>query len=247
LEEMARRLFEEWFVAFRFPGHDTTPLQDTPHGPLPQGWRWATLGDMLETLEAGTRPKGGIKDGEGEVPSIGAENVNGLGQYDYGKEKLVPSGFFAAMRRGVVRHGDVLLYKDGAHIGRLGMIGQGFPHAECAVNEHVFVLRPKPPVGHQYLYFWLAQSKMQQKIRGLNANAAQPGLNQPAVRSLPLLLPDAKLLGAFADQVATMLDLLFTLAKANRRLGLSRDLLLPRLISGELTVADAERTLETAA
>lgn len=247
LEEMARRLFEEWFVHFRFPGHESVRILDAPDGPLPEGWNWVRLGEVLAVLESGFRPKGGIKDGEGDVPSIGAENVNGLGVYDYSKEKFIPRDFFDGMKRGKVKHGDVLLYKDGAHIGRLALAYDGFPHSECAVNEHVFLLRVKEPLKQEYLYFWLAKSDLQHKIRGLNANAAQPGLNKPAVSSLPILLPEPALLKSFYDQVRPTLSMLFALAKANRRLALARDLLLPRLISGELSVAAAERELESAA
>jgi restriction endonuclease S subunit len=166
LEEMARRLFEEWFVRFRFPGHNDSAMVDTPEGPIPQGWSIAQLSEVLATLEAGSRPKGGIKDGDGDVPSIGAENINGLGHYDFGKERLIPRPFFSAMRRGVVQNGDVLLYKDGAHIGRKAMFRDGYPYVECAVNEHVFILRPRLPVTPHYLYFWLDQPQITAKIKG---------------------------------------------------------------------------------
>lgn len=247
LEEMARRLFEEWFVHFRFPGHENQAMVETPDGPLPKGWVVTQLGDVLNALEAGARPKGGIKDGEGEVPSIGAENINGLGNYDFVKEKLIPREFFSTMRRGHIQGGEVLLYKDGAHIGRISMFKDGYPYAECAINEHVFLLRPQSPITSAYLYFWLEQSWINAKIRGLNSNAAQPGINQPGVKSLPILRPAAPIAVRYAELVEPMLVLLFRVAIANRRLALSRDLLLPRLISGELSVATAERELEAVA
>lgn len=216
LEEMARRLFEEWFVRFRFPGHEGHAMIETPEGKIPEGWPVVRLSQALATLEAGSRPKGGIKDGIGDVPSIGAENINGLGKYDFGKERLVPRSFFSQMRRGVVRSGDVLLYKDGAHIGRKAMFRDGFPHAECSVNEHVFILRPVLPFTPAFLYFWLDQSVMTSKIKGLNSNAAQPGLNQPGISSLYILQPPAPLLARYSEIVEPILALLFGAAKSNR-------------------------------
>src|SRR5262249_4969314 len=79
IEEMAQRLFEEWFVRFRFPGRERHSIVESTSGaPLPDGWSIVRLRDVLSALETGSRPKGGIKTGAGEVPSIGAENVDGL-------------------------------------------------------------------------------------------------------------------------------------------------------------------------
>jgi type I restriction enzyme S subunit len=56
LEEMARGLFEEWFVRFRFPGHENVEIVETPDGPLPDGWRAGTLGDLVENRRDTTGP-----------------------------------------------------------------------------------------------------------------------------------------------------------------------------------------------
>ena len=78
LEEAAQRLYKEWFVDLRFPGHENTELLND----LPIGWKKIRLGDLDCKLEAGTRPKGGVGDITVGVPSIGAENVIGLGKYN---------------------------------------------------------------------------------------------------------------------------------------------------------------------
>lgn len=239
LEEMVYRIFEDWFVRFRFPGHDNS-------GAKPNDWIPNALGEVLETLESGSRPKGGVGS-DGDIPSIGAENVIGLGRYDYQKEKRISRAFFSTMRRGHVRHGDVMLYKDGAYIGRLSLAWNGFPHHECVVNEHVFLLRPKLTVPAQFLYFWLDQAELQAKIRGLNANAAQPGINQSGVRGLPITLPPPSLLKRFQVVTGPIMDLLFNLARQNPKLRAARDLLLPKLISGEIDLAHGERGLQSTA
>jgi len=116
------------------------------------------------------------------------------------------------------------------------MFRDGFPHAVCAVNEHVFILRTNGKCSQNYLYFWLDQPYMTQKIRSLNANAAQPGINQPGVKGLPILLPDEMTLATFEGLVEPLLTQLFNLAKKNNTLRRTRDLLLPKLISGEVDV-----------
>ena len=79
LEAMARTLYREWFVHFRFPGHEKLPRGASSLGDIPQGWKMATLGTQLAALESGKRPKGGIREESNGVPSIGAENINGIG------------------------------------------------------------------------------------------------------------------------------------------------------------------------
>src|SRR5690606_33432175 len=117
LDEMARSLYREWFVHFRYPGHKTVPLVDSPMGRIPEGREVLSLRGLVD-IETGRRPKGGAVGPEDGVPSVGAENVTGIGWHDFSAEKFVPRSFFEAMRQGVVRDRDVALYKDGAYIGR---------------------------------------------------------------------------------------------------------------------------------
>ena len=231
LEEAARLLYREWFVHFRFPGHEHVKVVDG----LPEGWERVKMEQILITLESGGRPRGGALEGDG-IPSIGAENVIALGQYDYSKEKYVPEDYFARMRHGVIQSRDVLLYKDGAHIGRSSMFGDSFPHSQCAVNEHVFILRTGAKVGQSHLYFWLSQPETRQSIVNLNANTAQPGISQAKLKSLWFILPPEPLSNLFNESAEAQVARIFRLALMNQKLAQARDLLLPRLMSGEITV-----------
>jgi type I restriction enzyme S subunit len=140
------------------------------------------------------------------------------------------------MTRGVVRDRDVLLYKDGANIGRASFVGEGYPHDRCAVNEHVFILRSNPFVGQSFLYFWMVRDENRQAIANLNANTAQPGISQEKLKSLRFLLPLEPLTRAFNDAVEAQVKQIFALALMNRKLSAARDLLLPRLMAGEIAV-----------
>jgi type I restriction enzyme S subunit len=240
LEEMARLIYQEWFVKLRFPGHEKARMVDSELGDVPEGWEMVNMGAVLSTLESGSRPRGGIDPDERGVPSIGAENILGLGQYDYGKEKYVTREFFEGMRRGQVQSGDVLLYKDGAKIGRKSMFRNGFPHTICSINEHVFILRTNTRCTQNYLFFWLALREVTKQIVNLNTNAAQPGINQKGVKGLPIVLPPVDALEHFDNLIDPLLQKLFNLVKRNRILRQTRDLLLPKLISGEIDVGDLD-------
>jgi type I restriction enzyme, S subunit len=247
LETMSRSLYREWFVNFRFPGHQKIPHVASPPGDVPKGWQATTLGTQLSALESGKRPKGGIRDVEGGVPSIGAENINGIGRYDFASEKFVSREFFQKMRKGVVRDRDVAIYKDGAYIGKSSYFRDGFPHTECCVNEHVFLLRADGVrLKQNALYLWLQEPDTVQAIRATNANAAQPGINQQSVGGLELVVPDEKTAAHFDRFAEPLLAEIINLAKRIQNLRRTRDLLLPRLLSGQLPFAsEIENVPET--
>jgi len=263
LEAMARALFKSWFVDFdpvhaKAEGRDPglpEPIADlfparlvaSELGEIPEGWQRGKLGDLLAELVSGARPKGGAVD-EG-VPSIGAENVMALGKYDFSKEKFIPANFFEQLktRRAALKPGDVLLYKDGAQIGRKTYFDCGFPHQECAINEHVFILRTKQPRQQRYMFFWLDQDWVTQEIISLNSNSAQPGINQSGVRGLPILVPPPPIITAFDAIAEPFMHQLFANCMQSRTLAAIRDALLPKLISGELQVAEAKRIVPEAA
>jgi len=191
LEAIAQAIFKEWFVDFNFP-NATGEMVESEMGMIPEGWRVGRLGDLLSSIETGARPKGGVGYLSEGIPSIGAENIIGLGVYDYSKKKFISIKFFTKMNKGIIKSGDVLLYKDGASLGRKSIFMDEFPHKICAVNEHVFIIRTNNQLNQIYLYFWLDQSFMTEKIKNLNANSAQPGINRPGVSSLPILIPNKK-------------------------------------------------------
>ena len=234
LEEMAQAIFKSWFVDFE--PFKNGEFEESELGLIPKGWRVGKLDDVLSEIETGNRPKGGVAGVESGIPSIGAENVLGLGKYDYSKEKYVSEEFYNSMKKGKLKDWDVLLYKDGAQLGRKTMFALGFPHKKCCVNSHVFILRSNSRMNQCYLYFWLDQDYMTQKIIGLNANSAQPGINQPAVKGLPILIPPIDVLERFDDLVVPIIKNLFSNCLENNILVSIRDTLLPKLMSGEIRV-----------
>jgi len=223
LEAMARALYREWFV------------RPSQAGKLPKDWEIARLGDHLSALDTGKRPKGGATGSDGGVPSIGAENVNGIGNHDYTAEKFVPRDYFDQMRKGVVQDRDVALYKDGAYIGRSSYFRDGFPHAECCVNEHVFLLRSNGVrLTQNALYLWIREPDTVHAMRATNSNAAQPGLNQQSMNGLGIVVPTPEFAKRLDETVEPVLAQIINLAKRNQNLRRTRDLLLPRLLSGQV-------------
>ncbi|MEY3369750.1 MAG: hypothetical protein RLZZ361_420, partial [Cyanobacteriota bacterium] len=216
LEEMGKALFKRWFVDFEFPDENGKPYKssggkmvDSELGEIPEGWKVDLLGNLINRLESGKRPKGGVDSSlKVGIPSIGAENINGLGFYDYSKTKFVDRDFYDKSLKGRVHDYDTLLYKDGASLGRKTLFGKGFPFSEFMVNEHVFILTGSEEISSFFLYFWLDQPTVTQDIINLNANSAQPGLNMESVKSLNILKPYQVVVNQFNQFAKPIIDLI---------------------------------------
>lgn len=199
-----------------------------------------TLADIVDVVESGSRPKGGaINKG---IPSIGAENIEKFGVYDYSKEKFIDEIFYEKMKHGKVATGDVLLYKDGAYTGKVSLALDGYPHRICAVNEHVFIIRGKSDVTSQFfLYFCLSDEKNKNYLHTLaSSKAAQPGLNQSELLGLPIFIPASAVVKNFTLSVAPMMHKIASNAIENNKLSALRDTLLPKLMSGEIDVSNVD-------
>ena len=232
LEQLMKCIFDDWFVNFNYS--EKVIFKSSELGEIPSNWDVKKLGDVLITLESGKRPKGGISDIDDGIPSIGAENILGLGKFDYSKNKLISHDFFNQMKKGIIQDKDVLLYKDGAQLGRKSLFMNGFPFDVCCINEHVFRLQSNGEVSQFYLYLWLDQPIMTNEIINLNSNSAQPGINQTDVKSLPILVPDIEIMDKFENIISPMMNQIFDNALEINKLSLLRDTLLPKLMSGEI-------------
>jgi len=244
LELIGETLFRKWFTDFEFPNEKGKPYKssggemvDSELGEIPKGWKVVKLKEVLKSIESGRRPKGGIDSNLKEgIPSIGAENIKCLGYYDYSSTKYISREFFEQMKQGIVQNEDVLLYKDGAQLGRKTMFGKDFPFKVCCVNEHVFILRANEKLNQFFLYFWLDRYQVTENIKNLNANSAQPGINKESVRTLNILVPKKDILNNFNKFVKNIIEKLFLNCLESQMLSQIRDQLLPKLMSGKIRV-----------
>lgn len=204
LEEMARRLYEEWFVQFRFPGHEGVGLKESELGLIPEGWELLRLGDCME-LAYGKALKAQDRV-PGDYPVYGSSGVVGT-------------------------HCESLVEGPGIVVGRKGNVGSVFwSDVSFFPIDTTYYVRSEVPFS--YVYFNL------QRQRFLNNDAAVPGLNREQAYALPFLLPDQDVLSRFSSEWETIYGLLRRLERINVNLRAQRDLLLPKLISGEIDVSD---------
>jgi type I restriction enzyme S subunit len=202
LEEMAQMIYREWFVNFRFPGHEKVKMVESEMGPIPKGWSAKTLGDVLQ-LEYGKALKADDRTG-GSVAVYGSSGVVG-----YHNQKLVEG--------------------PGIIVGRKGNVGSVFfCESDFWVIDTAYYVCTSVPL--HFVYFNLQTQNF------LNNDAAVPGLNRNQALSLPVALPDPRNLEKFGRLVEPMFKLKYCLERRNANLRQTRDLLLPKLISGEVSV-----------
>ncbi len=217
LEEMARGLFEEWFVRFRFPGHEEVAILDTPDGPLPEGWTRDSLESFLILQRGFDLPKG--RRVNGDIPVFSASGLHG-------------------------GHNEHRVSGPGIVTGRSGTIGQVHLIMEnfWPLNTTLYV-REFKRAGPAYAMLLLQHMDLSKYSGG----AAVPTLNRNHIHNISLPAAPQALIDKFESFAFTNFKSIRTMQKQNDHLAASRDLLLPRLISGQLSLTQAERELEEAA
>lgn len=143
----------------------------------------------IKTIESGLRPVGGVNTEDGEIPSLGGENIVQTGGIKYDTIKLITKEFYANLNRGKLQEGDVLINKDGANTGKVGIY---FPlkFDEAAINEHLFLLRGfSEKVDQFYLYYILLSEEGQKQIFNRITGSAQPGLNANFIKKFKFTPP----------------------------------------------------------
>ncbi|CDC54831.1 restriction modification system DNA specificity domain protein [Phocaeicola coprophilus CAG:333] len=244
LEQQAQALFKSWFVDFE-PFKDGK-FVDSELGMIPERFNIKYIGDIPHTIESGRRPKGGATD-KG-VPSIGAENIKGLGVYDYSKTKYIPKEFALTTNRGKINGYELLIYKDGGKPGyfipNYTIFGDGFPFENMFINEHVFKLDLLNKEYNIFAYFYMQTPFIMNQLNSIGGKAAIPGINTKDVESLPIFSYENNKIKEFGNIVLPMIKRILKNCRENSRLAQLRDTLLLKLMSGELKLSEIETKLD---
>jgi type I restriction enzyme S subunit len=221
LEEATRLLYREWFVRLRFPGHEHTRIT---HG-VPEGWERKTL---AQVAEVNRESLGSSVDGEIEyvdIASVTPGQINETATYDL---RDAPS-----RARRVVRHGDIIWSCVRPNRRSHAVIWQ--PPSNLIVSTGFAVLSPHS-VPTTFLYFATTTDTFVGYLENHAKGAAYPAVVAGDFERSDLLVPSRSLLDSFNDFVEPTLTQSHSLQVHNRNLRAARDLLLPRLMSGEIQV-----------
>lgn len=228
LEEMARRIYEEWFVRFRFPGHEQVKMVESELGLIPEGWQVTNLDAVSGYINRGLTPK---YDDLADGIVINQKCIRGQKlSYELVRRQSKP---IPSDKR--VRYGDVLVNSTG--VGTLGRVAQVLDERpNCTVDTHVTIVRPgKQVTTHFYGLSLLAREEYFEQ-QGVGATG-QTELGRGRIAETAFILPPLVVQEQFDELVAPMRQMTVTLTAKNANLRATRDLLLPKLISGELDVS----------
>ena len=216
LEDMAQTLYQEWFVHFRFPGHENVPMVKSPLGPIPQGWKIKNFGEVSINFDRQRKPLSGQVRStmQGEYPYYGAAKI-----LDHINDYLFDGRY-------------LLIGEDGSVVTEDGKPVLQLVTGKFWVNNHTHVVQGKSPISTNFLYLFMSNIS----ISGYVTGTAQPKINQQNLNRIPIISPPQSLLEKFNQMIEPSFDNIVALNLKNANLRQTRDLLLRKLISGEIDV-----------
>jgi type I restriction enzyme S subunit len=219
LEEMARSLYREWFVNFRYPGHESVPLFPSALGELPQGWEVKKLHEMC-LLTMGQSPKSDFYNTSGE----GIEFHQGV--TDFG-DRFPSSRLFCTAPGRTAEIGDIL-FSVRAPVGKMNL-----------ANKRIVLGRGLSSIRHKRGYQEVLWEQLRNKFTQLDMmgnGAIFASVTKDDMQGIDLISPPADLVESATRQLKPLHLVIETLSKSIQNLRQTRDLLLPRLMSGQLEV-----------
>jgi type I restriction enzyme, S subunit len=226
LEQMAQSLYREWFVHFRFPGHESADFADSSLGQIPKGWEVKKLETLYRTSSGGTPSRKNLEYyEEGTIDWVKTGELKDC--FILSSEEKITAQALSKSSAKLFPANTVLIALYGATIGQLGILSR-----EAATNQACCaILEVEQPFGRAFAYLTLLLRR--DDIIGLRLGAAQQNISQAVLRDFEVICPPATLLEAFNQRAEPMFDLLLNLQSRNQTLRRTRDLLLPKLLSGD--------------
>lgn len=225
LEQMAENLYKEWFVRFRFPGYETAEFK----GGVPKGWKIKRIGEICDTIGGGTPSTTNSDFWGGTIKWVTPTDITSnksLPLIDV-KEKITELGLKKSSAKMLPPH--TILMTSRASIGFFGICEE-----EVCTNQGFISIIP----GEDNLRMYMLHNLMMRKDEIVaNANGSTfLEISKGRFRKMHMLIPTHELLCSFQKQAQKCFDTVLVLEKQIRLLTTQRDLLLPRLMSGKLSI-----------
>jgi type I restriction enzyme S subunit len=223
LEEMARRLYRAWFVHFRFPGHEGCRLVDSPLGEIPEGWEVLVLGDIAEEMRRNVI-KGKLDEPR---PYVGLEHIPRCSlaldawdtTTDLGSNKL-------EFKKGEVLFGKIRPYFHKVSVAPFDGL--------CSADT--IVVRARSPEYYAFVVAYISSDEFVAHATASSNGSKMPRANWGILKARRVVIPKGKLAVKFSALVADIIVQQQALVFQIQNLRRTRDLLLPRLLSGQIDV-----------
>lgn len=225
LEQMAENLYKEWFVSFRFPGHETAEFENG----IPKGWNRDKIHTYYNTCSGGTPNRGNEEYFEnGVYPWVKTGEIKDCVIID--TEEYITQEAVKKSSAKILPSKSLAMAMYGVNIGLLAYLDAGF-----TCNQACCVFVDKRNFSSiNYLYQYL--KSIREYLLSISFGAAQQNISQEIIRKIKIIMPSNEIITAFEKQIDNIYSEIRILLVKNKNLTVQRDSLLPRLMSGKLEV-----------
>ncbi len=238
LEQLAQQIYKEWFVRMRFPGWETTPFH---HG-IPEGWEIQEIKNFDIQIIDGDRGKNYPSKSEfsetGSCLFLNTGNIQD-DKFVFNQCEFISEEKDHQLRKGKLQRGDCVLTTRGT-VGNLAYFHHGISIDNIRINSGMIILRCRSGINPQFLYQLLKSQTMKEQYMLYSSGSAQPQLPIRDFNRIKSILPPKIIQEKFSNLMEPIFEQIGTLSAMNEIAILTRNLLLPRLISGKLTIKQAE-------
>lgn len=220
LEQAARHIYKEWFVRLRFPGHERTRVVDG----VPKGWEKKTLADICDDIRDSIEP-GQV---ESDTPYVGLEHIpkKSITLSEWGQADDVTSSKFRFVE------GDILFGKIRPYFHKVG-----FTLTNGITSIDTIVIRANDEKFYAYLLMLVSSDEfVAVASKTMREGSKMPRADWNFMKQYAVLIPPAPILSEFDKIIDDIVKQLKTLALQSKKLQQARDILLPRLMSGDISV-----------
>ena len=225
LEQMAENLYKEWFVRFRFPGHENAEFENG----LPKGWGMERIGNVCETIGGGTPSTSKTEYWNGGIKWVTPSDITSKNSLPLLKVEvsITEEGLKNSSAKLLPPY--TILMTSRASIGFFGVA----PFEVCT-NQGFISIIPQNDNLRMYMLYML-KSRKDEIIANANGSTFLE-ISKGRFRKMKMVVPSNIILDLFENKTRTIFDETLKLEQQNTTLARQRDLLLPRLMSGKLEV-----------
>lgn len=260
LEGIARAVFTSWFVDFdpvrRAAAGQPTGLPadlaalfpkrlvDSPIGEVPEGWEVKAISEVSLRVTKGDTPRAealqAAPAGDRLIPMLRVNAITENGEVSLDQAVPIPESIHLGKSRRSILEANDILYTNAGTIGRVALVQKDFLPANT--NQAMAIIRPNPAcVPPAYLYMVLRHPRFQAVLHYDIVHAVQANLALGKISAARAVFPPFAVMARLSEPITTTLERVFLNRRESRTLAALRDALLPKLISGELRIADAEK------
>jgi type I restriction enzyme S subunit len=237
LEEIARSLYREWFVNFRFPGHEKTKFINSKLSKVPEGWEWVELGAHVDMITGFPFKSGQYTDGDDDIKLLRGDNI-AQGYLRWSGVKRWPQADGNEYSQYTLQTGDVVLAMDRPWIDAgLKWATIGKADLPTLLVQRVARLRGSNGIHTSLVKHIIASQPFCEYVKAITTGANVPHISGPDIKKFPFCRPTPLVQQRAVEALSAFDEMIDSCTARNQNLRATRDLLLPRLISGEIDVS----------